>query len=479
MDRPGLLKTAGATRLLPVFLMLLAALPVALQAQFHYTANDDGITITGYTGTSGVVTIPDAIDGLPVTSIGDSAFEDCWNLTSVAIPSSVTSIGDNVFYAHYRLVAITVDAHNSVFRSVAGVLFDKRQTTLIQCPEGKTGTYAIPGPVTSIGNRAFSYCRNVEDVTIPGTVTNIGIGAFYGCSGLTNATIQNGVISIGDSAFTFCTGLTGVIIPASVTEIGTQAFVNCVSLEAIAVDEHNSVFGGIAGVLFDKSQTTLIQYPGGKAGTYAIPDGVTNIGDSAFIYCAGLTRVTIPDSLTRIGTWAFYGCSALTNVTMGKGLVSIGTGAYSGCRGLTRIAIPNRVTDIGDRVFYDCTSLTNVIFQGSAPRLGEYVFHGVNSATVYYLAGTQGWALTWGGLPALEWNPQPLTTDAGFGVRTNQFGFTITGASGIAVVVEACANLANPIWSPLQTNTLSDGAFYFSDTYWANHPGRFYRLRMP
>lgn len=72
-----------------------------------------------------------------------------------------------------------------------------------------------------------------------------------------------------------------------------------------------------------------------------------------------------------------------------------------------------------------------------------------------------------------------LTSDIGFGVRTNQFGFTITGTSGLAFVVEACTNLVNPVWSALGTNTLTDGSSYFSDSQWRNHPTRFYRLRSP
>ncbi len=102
------------------------------------------------------------------------------------------------------------------------------------------------------------------------------------------------------------------------------------------------------------------------------------------------------------------------------------------------------------------------------------------SATVYYLPGTTGWEefaqLT--GVPTVLWNPQAQTSDASFGVRTNCFGFTITGNSNLVVVVEA-SSLANPTWVPLQTNTLTGGSCYFSDPDWTNYPVRFYRLRSP
>jgi len=111
------------------------------------------------------------------------------------------------------------------------------------------------------------------------------------------------------------------------------------------------------------------------------------------------------------------------------------------------------------------------------------VFEGAYNVTVYYLAGTTGWRPMFGSRPTMLWKPQVppqvQTSDANLGVRTNQFGFTINGASGMIVVVEACTNLANPTWTPLQTNTLSGDSFYFSDPQWTNYPARFYRLRSP
>jgi hypothetical protein len=112
------------------------------------------------------------------------------------------------------------------------------------------------------------------------------------------------------------------------------------------------------------------------------------------------------------------------------------------------------------------------------------VFHNDNNVTVYYLPWTTGWGTPFAGRPAVPWNPRAQTNDAGFGVRTNQFGFNITGASNLVIVVEACTDLANPAWSPVGTNTLNifigtNGMSYFSDPAWTNYPGRFYRFRSP
>ena len=94
-----------------------------------------------------------------------------------------------------------MDALNSVYSSVDGVLFNKNQTTLIQCPGGKAGSYTIPNSVTSIGDCAFVDCTSLTSVTIPNSVTSIGDEAFSGCTSLTNVTIPNSVTSIGDEAF--------------------------------------------------------------------------------------------------------------------------------------------------------------------------------------------------------------------------------------------------------------------------------------
>jgi hypothetical protein len=108
------------------------------------------------------------------------------------------------------------------------------------------------------------------------------------------------------------------------------------------------------------------------------------------------------------------------------------------------------------------------------------VFQGDNM-TVYYLPGTTGWIAfsTDTGLTPVLWNPLIQTGDGSFGVRSNQFGFNITGTTNIPIVVEACTNLANPVWTPLQTVTLTNGSFYFSDPQWTNYPSRYFRISSP
>jgi hypothetical protein len=196
-------------------------------------------------------------------------------------------------------------------------------------------------------------------------------------------------------------------------------------------------------VLFNKSQSTLIQYPSGLGGSYTVPGGVLSIGAYAFEQCAGLTSATIPASVTNIGEFAFGACPSLASVYF------LGNP-------------PNASTIEGYGVFTD--------YPFSPP---------LDHAKVYYLPGTSGWSTFFAELPTTQWNPQIQAGAASFGVTNNQFGFTITANQNLTVVVEACTNLANPIWTPLQTVTLANGSYYFSEPLQTNISSRFYGLGVP
>jgi hypothetical protein len=432
---------------LSLTLVVVLMVAAAAHAQFTYTITSGTVTITGYTSTNPVVVIPSTIDGLPVTAIGTSAF---YNLhvagvsipASVSIPNSVTSIGDDAFSLCNGLTNITIP--NSVTSIGAGAFHECWNLTSVN----------IPNSVTSIEDSAFNNCTSLTNVTIPDSVTSIGDYAFYECYDLTNVTIPDSVTSIGDGAFQFVS-LTNVTIPNSVTNIGDGAFAFN-NLRAISVQTNNPAYSSVGGVLFDKSQTTLIEYPGGKVGSYSIPNSVTSIGVSAFVSCS-LTSITIPNSVTSIG--GFYGCGLLNEVVIGTG-----------------------VTNIGDSAFYNCGDLTSVYFYGNAPNTGSQVFsvrqgQSLDPATAYYLPGTTGWSNTFAsdGIPTALWLPQIQTTDTS--VTTNNFGFNVSWADGLSVVVEASPSLSNPVWSPVATNALSGGTFYFTDPQWTSYPSRFYRVR--
>jgi hypothetical protein len=424
-------------RPLELFAILLL-LVCSSQAQFNYTTNDGTIMITGYTGASGVIVIPDTINGLPVTSITNYAFANSYNVTSVTIPSSVTNIGFAAFINNAGLTNISVNLGNSNYVSVGGVLFNQSMTSLITYPEGVTGNYVIPGSVTTIVSNAFDQCSGLTNVMIPNSVTSLGGFAFFECSALTNVTIPNSVTNFVGGVFAGCYGLTN-----------------------IAVNPLNPNYISVGGVVFNKSLTTLIQYPAGLISNYVIPSDVNNIGNYAFADCPGLTSVMIPNSVTSIGDSAFIG-SYLRNVT-----------------------IPSSVTNIGTFAFAYCGILRQTFFQGNEPTVDGVsgsvdgtVFWG-DSVISYYLPGMSGWGAPYfGGWPTAQWyqlQPQILGSAYGLGVSSNGFQFTISWATNTAVVVQTSTNLHN--WTPVSTNTLVNGTNAFVDSAWNKTPQQFYRVR--
>jgi hypothetical protein len=103
-------------------------------------------------------------------------------------------------------------------------------------------------------------------------------------------------------------------------------------------------------------------------------------------------------------------------------------------------------------------------------------------ATVYYLPGTKGWSATLGGLPTTVWpqpNPSIIYQSVGFHGQNGEFSFVIVWVGNLSVVVEVCTNLTNPVWTPVATTVLTNGATYFADPRSKNDPGRFYRVRSP
>ena len=256
------------------------------------------------------VTIPNS-----VTSIGSYAFSGCTSLTSVTIPSSATSI-DTAFVDCSSLTSINVAEDNASYSSDDGVLFNKEKTKLIAYPGGKiASSYTIPNGVTSIGGCAFYNCTSLTSIEIPNGVTSIGSGAFYHCTSLTDITIPDSVTSIGRSAFFCCTGLASITIPNSVTVIGDWVFRDCTSLASIEVSEDNKRFSSEDGVLFNKNKTRLEIYPQGSERTeYTVPDGVTNIDESAFLPNKSLATLTLPTSIASLYVDVFRDLKALNKI---------------------------------------------------------------------------------------------------------------------------------------------------------------------
>ncbi len=212
------------------------------------------------------------------TSIGIIAFVFCKSLTSISISTKINKIGLFAFVG--CSAKINVDQNNPNYSSIDGILYDKTQTTLIQCPISIPGNYNIPTTVKSIGMYGFSFCDNLQSVNIPSNVISIGMYAFTSCSGLVN------------------------------------------------VDVNNPNYLSQEGVLFNKSAKTLIQCGTSKSGSYIIPATVDSIGENSFYNCNLLTAVTLPASINYIGDFSFYDCTGLSSITVNSLPVSLTSEYY-------------------------------------------------------------------------------------------------------------------------------------------------------
>ena len=409
---------------------------------------EDNVVI-GYTGNgqSTKIRIPSFINGTQVTGLGDNVFKNCTELTEITIPYSVTDIDSYAFDNCISLSGINVDANNTHYSSLNGVLFDYDKSKLVLYPCNKQdSSYVIPDGVqsiaykafngcdslnsislpygiTDIGKYAFSYCTNLKDINLPQSVTNIGIGAFYNCSSLESISVPNGVEDISDFTFSNCASLTDINIPNEATRIGDYAFSYCTGLSNIT-----------------------------------IPENVAYIGSYAFIGCTALSNIEIPGNVKSIGNFTFNNCTNLTDIKVaadntyyssldgvlfnhdktkliqypiGKADTSysipsevsnISISAFEGCSNLYKIIIPNNVINIGYFAFYDCPALNMVCYSGT-----DNEFDNIN-------IGIDNNSLTTANI-VYNYKPDNLTYT--YNEESGEFMFTITMMSELNVVSDA------------------------------------------
>lgn len=244
------------------------------------------------------------------------------------------------------------------------------------------------GVLTAVNISESEYILEIDS-----SVTSIDEGVFMDNREITGVIIPEGVVSIGDNAFNCCESLTNISIPSTVTSIGENALIGC-DLQTITVASANAYYMAEDNVLFDKNQTTLIQYATGSSDTsYVVPEGVTTINDYAFGMAIALTSVTLPDSLVTINDYAFYGCTNLTSIAIPDSVTTIGDSAFSNCKNLASISLGSddtgsnsELTTIGCQAFANCTSLTGITIPDSvttinASTVSDSPFYGCNGQT--------------------------------------------------------------------------------------------------
>ena len=266
--------------------MLLALAAAAGYNGYTYTVSNGKVTITSYPyEASGSVVISDTIDGYPVTSIGDRAFEGC-HFTSIELPSTVTSIGNYAFAACMNVTSILIPPSVTHIGSYA----------FTGCPA--LTSIEIPSKVAIIWEGTFDGCSSLTGIEIPSKVTSIGAKAFYNCSSLTSIVIPSKVTSIGEQAFSGCTGLTSITIPSSVTSIGSGGL-SCSA----------TILNTVDGVRYIPTTDNPYFYCVAAANTVTsanIHSGCKFIAARAFQHNYNLTSITVPASVISIGELGCY-----------------------------------------------------------------------------------------------------------------------------------------------------------------------------
>lgn len=346
------------------------------ESDFDFIAQDGGIVITGYNGSSANLDVPSEINGQPVIGIQSLGGNDA--VTDVTVPDSVKFLGNqwaknlgnietvhlgknvsnfdpDMFFEGYdesepSIKSVTVSGENPYFMDIDGVVYTKDGTTLVFYPYGHGNNYTVPDGVTNIDLLFDSnYSYNYRDVNVIANTENFisEAGVLYTkgkqkilkCS--TDKAGQyimpESVTEILANAFENCTKLTSVQVSSNVTEIPDFAFNDCISLQTVTMPS------------------------------------VVSVGEYAFYYCRNLTQISAKP-FTSLGSSCFSSCESLQAVALGEGLQSIPSGAFSHCSALESIEIPDSVTYIGDAAFEYCTSLTEIIVPSGVTEMCDWTF---------------------------------------------------------------------------------------------------------
>lgn len=224
------------------------------------------------------------------------------------------------------------------------------------------------------GVKITNYYGKAKAIRIPAELDGDFVKAIdlLGNDVITKITLPEGVIDI---FFRNCKNLINITIPDGITNIGERAFMDCSNLTEITIPDSVTNIGQAAF----SSCSSLTEI--------TIPDSVTDIGEFAFTDCSSLTEITIPDSVTSIGRFAFRDCSSLTEITIPDGVTSIGEEIFQGCSSLKKITIPDSVTSIEGFAFMDCSSLTEITIPDSVTSIGYAAFQGCSSLTEITVPG--------------------------------------------------------------------------------------------
>ncbi len=376
---------------------------IKLLGDLIYREYADHIEIVKCSENAKEVVIPSSIVGKPVTAILENSFSDCNELESVIVSNGITKIGDSAFFGCDLLREITLpdsvqEIGESAFayssleivnipeseviigdNAFDGTPWFKKMkksnemviigSTLLSIPK-ETEEFTVPDNVMKIGNcvfnysnlktikfnnrikeignKAFLYCVNLEEIILPDSVEKIGESAFESCSSLKKVRLPEELYSLSDNVFSYCRSLTEIEMPKKISSIGMSAFSDCINLENIYLSDDIVELGS-----YSFKNCKMLK-------EIVIPDGITELGPETFSGCTSLEKVTLHDNISYIWSNVFRDCTSLEYVRLPQNIDEISESVFNGS-GIKEIEIPESVQYIGIRAFYDCKNLEKVI----------------------------------------------------------------------------------------------------------------------
>ena len=409
------------------------------------SASGRTVEVTKNTYYQGDIVIPPSVSyggkSYKVVAIGDMAFNDNKDVTSLVIPSSVDTIKYCAFSGCSGIKTITIEdgksellthgntnSYNGIFtgcgnlrkvylgrniRPVADGIKEPFRESTIQ-------TIILGNNVSEIRKQMFYGCERLDNITIPNNVTRLGIESFYGCKSLKSVQLSNELKYIERNAFQGCEKLKGITIPEKVTSIGDEVFRGCSSLESIVIPDNVEALG--QGAFYGCSNLTSIKFSKQlefieknlfygciSLQSLTIPGNITEINDPYYVFkgCSALKRITFEDGekpLKFICTTgnAFYDSKLyylyigrnieavclqpfknqyIEELTFGPKVTAIEGGAFEGCARLKSVVFPNNITDIGGGAFSGCRSLETIKLSENLTRINDHTFYSCDSLT--------------------------------------------------------------------------------------------------
>ncbi len=253
-----------------------------------------------------------------IKHIGNAAFYECPDLTSLALPEGVETVGTSAFYLCETLQEVS-----------------------------------FPSTLTSIDTQAFRDCKSLKQISFSDRLISVGEAAFAYCSALTDVQFSDGIEHIADNAFAYCTNLVHINLPDSLLTLGQGALTSCGS---IAYETYGSCLY-LGNWLIDVSDTLVTHI--------TLKPTTVGVADSAFSSCQAMTTVQLPASVRYIGSKAFLHCRSLSSITIPEGVEIIGEQTFANCIRLQTLSLPSSVTSIGANALLNCSALTDLYYAGT------------------------------------------------------------------------------------------------------------------